>query len=239
MHIHFIIHEVFEGPGAFLTWAEDRGHSVGYSRVYEGEQLPHSIEDIDLLIVLGGPQSPSTTLEVCPHFDAAAEVALIKKCIDSEKAVIGVCLGSQLMGEAYGAKFEHSPEKEIGCFPIVFTEAGKENEFFSHFGNSSMVGHWHNDMPGLTEKSQVIAYSEGCPRQIVEYEKFVYGFQCHMEFNHELIELLIANSETELKNEKDRQFVQQADELRQNDYVTINNNLFVFLDKFTAEYLQK
>src|ERR1700722_796164 len=24
---------------------------------------------------------------------------------------------------------------------------------------------------------------EGCPRQIVEYSKLVYGFQCHMEFN--------------------------------------------------------
>jgi len=239
VHIHFMIHEDFEGPGAFLTWAKSRGHSIGYSRVYKGEQLPPSIEEIDLLIVMGGPQSPSTTVEMCPHFDAAAEIALIRKCIDSEKAVIGVCLGSQLIGEAYGAKCEKSPEKEIGCFPISFTETGKKHEFFSHFGNTSIVGHWHNDMPGLTEKSRILAYSEGCPRQIVEYEKFVYGFQCHMEFTDELMELLISNSETELQKEKDRKFVQQADVLRQNDYATMNHNLFVFLDKFTAEYLHK
>ncbi len=37
MRIHFIIHEVFEGPGAFLTWAEMNGHVVSYSRVYEQE----------------------------------------------------------------------------------------------------------------------------------------------------------------------------------------------------------
>lgn len=238
VHIHFIIHEVFEGPGAFLSWAKMRGHSIGYSRVYQGEQLPLSMENIDLLIVMGGPQSPGTTVELCPYFDAAAEIALIRKCIDSEKAVIGVCLGSQLIGEAYEAKCEKSPEKEIGCFPITLTEAGRENEFFSHFHDVSMAGHWHNDMPGLTKNCQVVAYSEGCPRQIVQYDTFVYGFQCHMEFTHELVELLIEHSEIELQRDKNRKFVQQADELRQNDYTAMNHNLFVFLDKFTAKYLQ-
>lgn len=237
VQIHFIIHEVFEGPGAFLTWAKMRGHSIGYSRVYQGEPLPHSIENIDLLIVMGGPQSPSTTVEMCPHFDGAAEITLIRNCIDSGKAVIGVCLGSQLIGEAYGAKCEKSPEKEIGCFPITLTEAGRENELFSHFDDVSVVGHWHNDMPGLTKNCKVIAYSEGCPRQIVGYDTFVYGFQCHMEFTHELIELLIEHSEIELQGDKNRKFVQQADELRKNDYSTMNHNLSVFLDKFTDAYL--
>ncbi|MCP1136178.1 hypothetical protein NKT34_23040 [Paenibacillus polysaccharolyticus] len=51
---------------------------------------------------------------------------------------------------------------------------------------------------GLTSDSQIIAYSEGCPRQIVRYQKFVYGFQCHLEFNLELIDLLIENSKEEL-----------------------------------------
>jgi len=239
VHIHFIIHEVFEGPGAFLTWAKMRGHSIGYSRVYKGEPLPLSFEQIDLLIVMGGPQSPSTTIEMCPHFDGAAEIALIKKCIDLNKAVIGVCLGAQLIGEAYGARCVKSPEKEIGGFPVFLTEEGKDHRFFSHFDNGCMVGHWHNDMPGLTEKSQVIAYSEGCPRQIIQYGTFVYGFQCHMEFTHELVELLIEHSEAELREDKERKFVQQPDVLRNNDYTTMNDKLYVFLDLLTKEYLHQ
>lgn len=239
MHIHFLVHEVFEGPGTFLTWAEANKHSVGYSRVYSGEQLPQSIEEIDLLIVLGGPQSPSTTVKMCPHFDSASEVALIRRFVESNKAVLGVCLGAQLIGEALGARYEHSPEREVGCFPITFTDEGKKIELFSHFGNTSIVGHWHNDMPGLTAGSQVVAYSEGCPRQIVRYQEFVYGFQCHMEFNPELIELLIAHSEEELIRDKNKRFVQQPDELRGNDYTAMNNQLFSFLNKFTSEYLKK
>ena len=34
-----------------------------------------------------------------------------------------------------------------------------------------------------------MASSEGCPRQIVKYSDRVYGFQCHMEFDAEVIEL--------------------------------------------------
>ncbi|NVL83784.1 glutamine amidotransferase-related protein, partial [Escherichia coli] len=83
------------GPGAYLTWAEKNGHTMSYSRVYEQEQPPSTFDEIDLLIVLGGPQSPNTTKDMCSHFDAAAEIAVIQGCIESKKAVIGVCLGAQ------------------------------------------------------------------------------------------------------------------------------------------------
>ena len=236
MRIHFIIHESFEAPGAYEQWAQSHGHSVLYSRVYEGEKLPKSPDGIDFLIVMGGPQSPSTTLDECPHFDAAAEKLFIAQCITAGCAVIGVCLGSQLIGEALGARFERSPEKEIGKFAIQLSQDGLTNKKFYHFGSDLEVGHWHNDMPGLTPNSKIIAYSEGCPRQIIEYSKLVYGFQCHMEFNKQVIELLIASSDPSLEMLAQHKFVQQADALRENDYSDMNAKLFVFLDKLSEEY---
>jgi GMP synthase (glutamine-hydrolysing) len=62
------------------------------------------------------------------------------------------------------------------------------------------VGHWHNDMPGLTPNAKIIAFSAGCPRQIIEYSKLVYGLQCHMELTSEVVELLIQHSEVELND---------------------------------------
>lgn len=236
MRIHFVIHESFEAPGAFETWAIERGYSIARSRVYLHEPLPVSTDEIDLLIVLGGPQSPATTREECPHFDAAAEKNLIATAINSGCAVIGVCLGSQLIGEALGASFAHSPEKEIGKFPITLTPEGLRNEKFAHFGASLAVGHWHNDMPGLTANAKVIARSEGCPRQIVEYAPTVYGFQCHMELDHDVIERLIAASQAELEGLVDHRFVQQPAALRANDYTEMNAKLIVFLDKLVREY---
>lgn len=128
MKVHFVVHESFEAPGAYETWARERGFEAGHSRVHDHEPLPRSIDDIDLLVMMGGPQSPSTTREECPHFDAAAECALIARCVDGGEAVVGVCLGAQLLGEALGARCEHSPEREIGKFPIMLTPEGKANE---------------------------------------------------------------------------------------------------------------
>ena len=102
-----------------------------------------------------------------------------------------------------------------------------------------MVGHWHGDMPGLTADARVIAYSEGCPRQIVEYSEIVYGFQCHLEFSPELIELLISHSEEELSLLNREKYVQSPKELRANSYEKMNELLFVFLDKLITTYSMK
>lgn len=234
MHIHFIIHEHFEAPGAYEVWGKSRGCSMSYSRVYQGDPLPEDLQSTDLLIIMGGPQSPATTLEECPWFDAQAEMRLIGRAIEAGKMVIGVCLGSQLIGEALGAAFCHSPEKEIGKFPVRLTEAGKGNPLFEDFGHELNVGHWHNDMPGLTPQAKVLAYSEGCPRQIVQYGEQVYGFQCHMELTPEVVELLIEHSQNDLSRAAEFRFVETAEKLRSHDYREMNQVLFSFLDKLTA-----
>jgi len=236
MRIHFIQHEIFESPGAILVWAEKKGYNVTFSKVYEYQPLPDLVDDIDVLIVIGGPQSPDTTLMECPHFNAEAEIAIIQKCIQAKKAVVGICLGAQLIGNALGAEYEHSPEKEIGVWPIQLTTEGVQDEKLEHLASSLQVGHWHSDMPGVTAWSKILASSEGCPRQIIAYSNLVYGFQCHLELTPEVVELLIANDEQELINNTKHRFVQKPDEIRTYDYTEMNEVLFRFLDKLVAEY---
>lgn len=236
MHIHFIQHEVFEAPGAYLEWASQRGYVVTFSRMYDGHSLPDTIDDLDMLIVMGGPQAPDTTKEDCSYFDGAAEIAFIQRVIVAGRAVVGVCLGAQLIGEALGARFEHSPEKEIGVFPITLTDAGLRDMKINHFGTSLPVGHWHNDMPGLTKESEVLAESEGCPRQIIAFGDLIYGFQCHMEFTPEVIALLIEEELDFLTNNNGYPYVQKPNEIRCYNYTEMNDKLFVFLDKLSEEY---
>ncbi|MCE0494882.1 type 1 glutamine amidotransferase [Vibrio salinus] len=234
MRIHFIIHEVFEAPGAYEYWANKNQHTITYSRVYEGDQLPETVENIDFLIVMGGPQNPATTIEECSHFNSKNEQAFIAKAIEKKKAVLGICLGSQLIGEALGAQYDHSPEKEIGKFPIFLTQNGLSHPLFSHFGQTLSVAHWHNDMPGLTRNAVIIAYSDGCPRQIVAYNDLVFGFQCHMEFTKEVVEQLIIH-DTPQPGQK-FPFVDSPDKLKNYDYDDMNRKLYAFLDKLTIYY---
>lgn len=230
MKLHIVQYEIFESPAAIVTWAKRKNHELEYTRLYQGEKLPHSVDSFDFLIVMGGPQSPDTTAEECPHFDGKAEIRLIQESIDSGKAVLGVCLGAQLIGEALGAKFDHSPHREIGVFEVTLTEAGKADRIFSGFPAKFFVGHWHGDMPGLTEDSELLAYSAGCPRQIIRYTSKVYGFQCHFEFTPEAIDGMIENCSEELGKYKLLPYIQDAATLRSNKYSEMNRYLYKFLD---------
>lgn len=232
MKLHIVMHESFESPAALETWARNKGYDISYTRPYAGDAFPEAC-DFDFLVVMGGPQSPATTLAECPHFDAAKETAFVKKAIDADKIVFGVCLGAQFIGQALGAGFEHSPQREIGVFPIMLTEDGKRDPILGTFPEKMMVGHWHGDMPGLTAQSKILAASEGCPRQIVRYSPKVYGFQCHLEFTSESVEGMIANDTHELEDYKGMLYVETAGQLRSHDYREMNQLLFNFLDKLT------
>lgn len=237
MKVHFIQHEIFEAPAAFLTWAKARNYTITISKVFDYQPLPKTVDCIDLLIVMGGPQSPASTKSEFPYYDAEAEIELIQKCIDAGKAVVGICLGAQLLGEAMGFSYEHSPEKEIGVFPIQLTEFGLMDEKINHFGPSIMVGHWHSDMPGITPECKVLATSQGCPNQIISYSNLVYGFQCHLELNSEAVACLIENESTFSKDFSAYPFVQDPDQIMQYDFTDMNEQLFIFLDKLVKEYM--
>ncbi|NUE67044.1 gamma-glutamyl-gamma-aminobutyrate hydrolase family protein [Snodgrassella sp. ESL0253] len=236
MHVHFIIHEDFEAPAACEEWAKSRRHHISYSRLYLGEQLPDSAVNLDMLIIMGGPQSPLTSTKECSYFDSNAEQKLITDAVDKGKAVLGICLGAQLIGQALGGMVETSPNKEIGYFPIHLTSAGLTDELIAHFGKELTVGHWHGDMPGLTPQAQILAYSAGCPRQIVRYAPLVYGFQCHLELNTAAINALIAHSRADLHHAGTYPFIQSEREIQLFDYTAMNQQLFVFLDKFMQRY---
>ena len=235
MKVHFVLHETFEVPGAYLKWAQERGHQVTTTKVYENETLPESVDDIDFLIVMGGPQSPDEDREAFPYYDPQAEIQLIQKAIKADRYIVGVCLGAQLLSVAYGAEYEHSPEREIGVFPITLTEAGLKDEYVKVLGPALITGHWHGDMPGLSEDAVVLATSQGCPRQIIRFSSKHYAFQAHLEFDSEAVNLLIAADGEEVLEEQSSKltFVQNPQDIRAYDYREMNAKLYAFLDSLT------
>ena len=235
MKVHFVLHETFEVPGAYLKWAQERGHQVTTTKVYENETLPESVDDIGFLIVMGGPQSPDEDREAFPYYDPQAEIQLIQKAIKADRYIVGVCLGAQLLSVAYGAEYEHSPEREIGVFPITLTEAGLKDEYVKVLGPALITGHWHGDMPGLSEDAVVLATSQGCPRQIIRFSSKHYAFQAHLEFDPEAVDLLIAADGEDVLEEQSQNltFVQKPEVIRAYDYREMNAKLFAFLDSLT------
>lgn len=227
MNILCVMHADFEPPGIIKTWALQKGHHFKTICPYKGD-LPLVHNDFDFLIVMGGPQSP-LELEKAPYL--SDEIMLIKQSIDNQKFVLGFCLGAQLIGEALGAKTMRSPNKEVGVFPVSLTKEVLTDPLLQGLPSSFPVIHWHNDMPGLTNESVLLGYSEGCPRQIIRYQKRVYGFQCHLEITLEGIKTMISSVPDDLKPSK---FVQSAEELMQQDYHSINQRMCNILDRFVT-----
>lgn len=235
MHVHIIIHAPFEKPGVIETWAIQNNHSLSFTHTYRGEQLP-DISAIDFLIIMGGPQSP-LELDTYPYL--RDEIALAKLAIIQKKAVVGICLGAQIIGESLGAKTEHSPNREIGIYPVQLTKEGCNDPIFSQLPTSFEVMHWHNDMPGILPDSAILAYSEGCPRQIIRYNDLTYGLQCHMEMTNELIRGMIEHCQQDLIPGK---YIQTVEKLLSTQMKEVNekmihilNHLSVLINKQTDE----
>jgi GMP synthase (glutamine-hydrolysing) len=237
MKVHLVVHEAYEAPAAIAAWAADRGHRTSCSRVYAGDRVPSTADAIDLLVIMGGPQSPGTTLRECPYFDSAAEQALIRDAVAAGSAVVGVCLGAQLLGAALGAPAGPSGQAEIGVFPVWLTADGRADRRLAGFPATLDAGHWHHDMAGLTPEAAVLAASDGCERQIIRYRELAYGFQCHLEFTRESIAPLIAASAGELAQRTGERYVQTASFGSGDAYGAMNDALFSFLDNLARDCL--
>lgn len=235
MNIHFIQQDDWVAPGAFGVWAQARGYAVSMTRCWQFEPVPETV-DADFLIVLGGFQCPATTRRDCAYFDAEAQKALIRRYAAAGKMVLGVCLGAQLLGEALGAPYAHSPEREVGPVPAWLTAAGRADPLFAAFPDEFLAGEWHNDMPGLTPESAVLAESAGCPRQIVRYGPLLYGFQTHMELTHSIVADGVREAAGTLRG--GGRFIQTPEQLLAFDYTEMNALLCSFLDALVERYRQ-
>lgn len=227
MRIQYILHADFEGPGIIEQWAKGNQYKERTCRPFAGDNIPSS-KDFDLLIVMGGPQSP-LSIEEAPYL--ADEIALIKESLKYGIPILGFCLGAQLIGEALGARTERSPHKEVGVFPIELTAEGARDALLNGLPKTFPVIHWHNDMPGITAEAKILAASKGCPRQIIRYSSHVYGFQCHPEPTKENIQGMITECPNDLAPGA---FVQTAADFLIHDFAAINQMMLHILNNLTG-----
>ena len=237
LDVLFVQHEEYVKPGEYLNWVERNGCRLRTIRCWEQEEFPQPEKLPDLLVVLGGPQNPGTTREECPYYDAEAEMRLICRCRDAGRMVVGACLGAQLMSEAFGGKFSHSPNREVGPTPLTLTEAGRRDPFLRAFPDRFMAGESHDDMMGMTRDAAVLAFSEGCPLQIVRFGRYLYGFQVHLEFDQEIVEEIMENIPDSVAEPEKHPYVRSPEEIRDFDYSETAALLSSFLDAMTTDYL--
>ena len=180
---------------------------------------------------MGGPMSVNDEQKF-PWL--AEEKKFIRKAIDAGKVVIGICLGSQLVSAALGAKVYQNPEKEIGWFDIELTCFAKTDKLFFDLKDRFKVFHWHGDTFDLPQNAIHLAYSRGCKNQAYLYKDRVLALQFHLEPTQSSLMQMIDYGRDELKSGKYVQTEQEMAEYSQ--YIDANRRiLFTLLDRLAEQ----
>ena len=172
--IHVFEHALVEGAGKIRDWALAREHDFAATRVDLGELLPDP-EGFDLLVIMGGG------MNIYQYRDypwLVGEKRLIRQAIDAGKAVLGVCLGAQMIADVLGGRVVQNPHKEIGWYPVRFVHREPP---FDAFPKEPVVFHWHGDTFELPAGARRAAESDACPNQGFIYGDRVVGLQFHIE----------------------------------------------------------
>ncbi|MGH2642377.1 MAG: type 1 glutamine amidotransferase [Chitinophagaceae bacterium] len=221
MKIQFFQHVPFEGLGSIEEWIIQRGHSLETTRFYKEDKIP-SINDFDNLIIMGGPMSAHDE-KIYPWLKQ--EKVFIQEVIENGKAIIGICLGAQLIADVLGAKVYPNKEKEIGWFPIRFTEYAKQFNAFTNISPDYTVFHWHGDTFDLPGEAKHLAYSEGCRNQAFVYDKKILGLQFHLETTNESLSQMLLHGKNELIPGK---FIQPEKQILSQKKVMAENKRLLF-----------
>lgn len=229
MYIHCLQHVAFENPGTIAEWAKSNNHTISYTNFFQEHFTLPDVTNIDALLVMGGYMNVD---EETKHPWLAAEKKFIKQAINANKKVLGICLGSQLIAAALGCKVYYAAEKEIGFFPISFTNEALQHSFFSHFTNPYHVFHWHGDTFDLPDNAQLIASTTACRHQAFLLGNNVLALQFHFEMNETVIEDMLLYDGHELAEEGN--FIQTKETIRQHYHQLQQNkkDMFLLLDKF-------
>ena len=175
-----------EGPGLFLKIAKEKGFIPEIYNLSLGEKLPEAKKD-DLVLIMGGPMSVRD-IDNEKYSWLREETDFLKRAIENQISIIGVCLGAQLLAHILGGKIEPLKDEskkankpEIGWSEISSIDDKSNKEISLSIEEPLRVLHWHGDRIILPPQAELLASSTRCREQLFKVGKLIYGIQFHVE----------------------------------------------------------
>ena len=168
-------HVPFEDLGNFEAPLTDAGYAIRYVDAPTTDFTPLAQANWDLLVVLGGPIGVNEQQDY-PFLND--EVRMLEVRIKQRAPTLGICLGSQLIAHALGARVHKSPAVEIGWKRLRLNPAGLDSSL-KHF--TQPVFHWHGDTFDLPAGARLLASTESCAHQAFSIGSTLLALQFHPE----------------------------------------------------------
>jgi GMP synthase (glutamine-hydrolysing) len=184
-----------EGPGFIADLCQQRGLGVSILRLDLGASVPAALEAGDVLVVMGGSMGVADLADPRYPF-LAREVELLRRTLAQQQPVLGVCLGSQLLAHAAGARVYPNqrqdalgvlqPWREVGFGEVRLLGASHEPSL-AGLGENIPVLHWHGDTFDLPAGAVRLAQNHVCTNQAFRIGMRAFGLQFHVETDAALV----------------------------------------------------
>jgi len=170
-------HAVVNREDRATAFLASRGHAIRWCSPAQGDALPPSGEH-DALVVYGGAENLSTDLHGAEHPHLGRELDYIERWLASGRPYLGICLGSQLMAAALGARVAPRPD---GLYELGFVEIAPTAAAGDFLPAPLHVYHWHQEGFELPAGAVQLATGPVFPNQAMRYGSAAYGLQFHPE----------------------------------------------------------
>lgn len=184
--VYILKHVPNEDAGTIRDYLDRK--KVPYLSVdlYNGAKLPEDLDLVRSAVIMGGPMN---VYEEDKYPFLKDEDVFIRRLLEKNTPILGVCLGSQLIAKAAGARVMKAPVEEIGWDTVHLTPEALRDPLFSCAGGDTLrVLQWHGDTFDLPKGAVHLASSRVVKHQAFRLNSNVYGLQFHVEVTRPMVE---------------------------------------------------
>jgi GMP synthase (glutamine-hydrolysing) len=166
----------FENLGTLENLLRERDFEVKYIEAASGRAEELGAINADHVISLGGPIGAYEG-DLYPFLNPI--LSMLERRVAADQPTLGICLGSQLIARAAGARVYPGSGKEIGWSHISLTADGQLSPL-RHLASTPVL-HWHGDTFDLPRGSTLLASTDRYLNQAFSLGRNVLGVQFHPE----------------------------------------------------------
>src|SRR6218665_2402893 len=149
-----IRHVPYEGVAGYRAPIEAAGYHVDRIDVSDPGFSDLDLTAPDLLIMMGGPMG---VYEQEAHPWISCQLRRLARRLEADRPTLGVCLGSQMVAAALGARVYPGAVKEVGFHPVTLRDAALDGPL-RHIADVPVL-HWHGDTFTLPDDVELLASS--------------------------------------------------------------------------------
>lgn len=161
----------------------EAGARIEVFRPWLDGKLP-KLGDHDALVSFGGEQNALSD-DTHPYLPELAR--LMQETGASDRAVLGICLGAQVMARGLGARNHVGTAQEFGWCSVDLTDDAATDPVMRHIPTGFPVFEWHSDTFTLPPGTTQLATTATAPVQCYRAYRAAYGMQFHFEANRAVV----------------------------------------------------